>query len=128
MKSNLPKVLHPIAGKPMLAHVIDAVGKLDCETIALVVGYDADKVRAALSKLQITSAIQYVEQRDQLGTGHAVLQTQDSLKGKADTILVIHSDHPLSRTETLKNLIEQHSQSHSTVTMLTAHSDDSMGF
>lgn len=129
MKSNLPKVLHPIAGKPMVAHVLDAVRKLGCDNIVLVVGHNSEQVRASLSNVQVPlSNLQFVEQRDQLGTGHAVLQARDLLQGNADSILVLHSDHPLIRAATLKNLIACHRESQATITMLTAHSDDSMGF
>ncbi len=137
MKSNLPKVLHPIAGKAMVLHVLDAVRALGFEKIALVIGYPAEQIRTTISNLQPPihalsgvegSNLQFVEQRDQLGTGHAVLQACDLLRGNADAVLVLHSDHPLIRTATLKNLIERHTESHATITMLTAHSDDSMGF
>jgi len=127
MKSNLPKVLHSIAGKPMLAHVLDAVSALAPAPakIALVVGHGATQVREAITNYPLLS---FVEQREQLGTGHAVLQARDELRDNADAILVLHSDHPLILTETLSNLIARHEQSRATITMLTAISDDSMGF
>lgn len=129
MKSNLPKVLHPIAGKPMVAHVLDAVSALAPKKIALVIGHNADQVRETLLNFQPpTFNFQFIEQREQLGTGHAVLQTREALRDGADTILVLHSDHPLIHTETLSNLIARHEQSRATITMLTVSSDDSMGF
>ncbi len=137
MKSNLPKVLHPIAGQPMVAHVLDAVSALAPAKIALVVGHGANQVRESLNPLRAASGtlrglsipnLLFVEQREQFGTGHAVLQARDALRDEADTVLVLHSDHPLLRTETLRYLIARHEQSRATITMLTAQSDDSMGF
>src|SRR5574341_271343 len=123
MKSDLPKVLHPIAGKPMVNYVLDAVRALGCEKIVLVIGYGAEQVRAAMGDRATC-----VEQREQLGTGHAVLQARDVLRGKVDTILVAYADMPLLQTTTLKKLVDLHSASHATITMLTANANDSMGF
>jgi bifunctional UDP-N-acetylglucosamine pyrophosphorylase / glucosamine-1-phosphate N-acetyltransferase len=129
MKSNVPKVLHPIAGKAMVWHVVDAVRKTRCEKVALVIGHGADQVRALFSNLQTRiSNLQFVEQRKPLGTGHAVLQARDLLRGSADAILVLHADHPLVLPATLKSLVERHRESNATITMLTVHSEDSMGF
>jgi bifunctional UDP-N-acetylglucosamine pyrophosphorylase/glucosamine-1-phosphate N-acetyltransferase len=129
MKSSLPKVLFPIAGKPMVAHVLDAVCESEIERVVLVIGHSADRLRETLSNVHIKNKnLEFVEQREQLGTGHAVLQARDLLRGNADMILVLHADHPLIRPGTLKNLIDRHRESHSTITMLTVLSDDSMEF
>jgi bifunctional UDP-N-acetylglucosamine pyrophosphorylase/glucosamine-1-phosphate N-acetyltransferase len=123
MKSQLPKVLHPIAGKPMVHWALDAVSETGAEPIVLVVGHHADQVRASVGGRAL-----FVEQTEQRGTGHAVLQARETLRGKADTILVTYGDMPLLTPATLQRLVAQHAASHATLTMLTLISEDSMGF
>ncbi len=123
MKSNLPKVLHPIAGKPMIQYSLDAVRELGGDQVALVVGYGADQVRQAVGN-QVT----FVEQHEPRGTGHAVLQARDALRGKADNVLVLYGDMPLLRSATLKQLVELQAKTRATIAMLTVHSSESMGF
>ncbi|MBI5035033.1 MAG: bifunctional UDP-N-acetylglucosamine diphosphorylase/glucosamine-1-phosphate N-acetyltransferase GlmU [Chloroflexi bacterium] len=129
MKSNLPKVLHPVVGKPMVHYALDAVTDLGAGQIALVIGHGGEQVRAALSNFQLpTPNLQFVEQAEQRGTGHAVLKAREVLQGKADAIVVTYADMPLLQAETLKRLVELHSSSVATLTMLTVVSDDSMAF
>ena len=104
MKSNLPKVLHPIAGKPMLEHVIlsaqqtqKVIGKGD---IHVVIGHGAEKVKSALGHYDL----QWVEQTEQLGTGHAVQQAVPGCKD-ADVVLVLYGDVPLIHASTLQSLL-----------------------
>ena len=104
MKSSLPKVLHPIAGKPMLEHVIlsaqqtqKVIGK---GQIHVVIGHGADKVKAALGHYDLN----WVEQTEQLGTGHAVQQTVPGCKG-ADVVLVLYGDVPLIKPSSLQSLL-----------------------
>ncbi len=123
MKSSLPKVLHPIAGKPMVQYSIDAVRALGCGQTVLVVGHGGEQVRQALGK-QVT----FVEQAEPRGTGHAVLQARETLQGKADTVLVLYADMPLLQSDTLKRLIELQAKSRATIAMLTVYSAESMGF
>ncbi len=123
MKSNVPKVLHPVAGKPMIAYAVDAVRALGSERTVVVIGHGADRVRAAIG-----DTVMYAEQAEQRGTGHAVLQARELLSGRADTVLVTYGDMPLLRTETLKQLAERHAAANPTITMLTVRADDPMGF
>ena len=123
MKSNLPKVLHPITGKPMIRYALDAVCALGADTTVVVVGHGAEQVRAAVGDEAL-----FAEQAEQRGTGHAVLQARDLLRGKADTIFVTYADMPLLRAGTMRRLIELHASSHAAITMLTVVSDDSMNF
>jgi len=123
MKSRLPKVLHPIAGRPMIQYVLDAVAELVDEKPVLVIGYGADLMRQELG-----DAVTYVLQEQQLGTGHAVLQTREELEGRADTILVLYGDMPLLSTATLHSLIDAHETHAVPITMLTCIYDDPMGF
>lgn len=126
MKSSLPKVLHLIAGKPMVALVLEAVSGISPDKIALVIGHGATQVRELLNNS--SPKLSFVVQREQLGTGHAVLQAREALRDGAGTIVVLHADHPLVRAETLRDLVARHGRSNATITMLTAHSDESMGF
>ena len=102
MRSSLPKVLHPIAGKPMLAHVIasaQAIAGQHC--LSIVIGHGGDAVKAYLEKNNIQAKT--VLQAEQKGTGHAVLQAADLLDESQNT-LILYGDVPLIRTATLETL------------------------
>lgn len=106
MHSDLPKVLHPLAGKTMLAHVIGTARRLDPDRIVVVVGHGAERVRAAFAD---QPDLQFVLQSPQQGTGHAVQQAVRLLLGgdsDADTTLVLYGDVPLVQPETLKRLLD----------------------
>ena len=100
MHSNLPKVLHPLAGMPLLAHVIDSARRLSPQTLCLVYGHGGDAVRATLDAPDLAWALQ----EPQLGTGHAVQQALPFLKGDGTT-LILYGDVPLIRSETLERLL-----------------------
>jgi len=100
MRSALPKVLHPIAGKPMLQHVVDACAALGATNIAVVYGHGGDQVRET-----IHGDVQWALQAEQKGTGHAVAQAID-LAGDDDVVLVAYGDVPLIRQETLQALAD----------------------
>jgi bifunctional UDP-N-acetylglucosamine pyrophosphorylase/glucosamine-1-phosphate N-acetyltransferase len=123
MKSKIPKVLHPILGKPMLRHVLDAVKPLDPIETVVIVGHKADDVRATFAD-DVTFAVQ----SPQLGTGHAVQQAQPVLKGKADIVLVIPSDLPLLSTQTFARLAELIQSGSGPVAMLTVERENPLGF
>ena len=101
MRSELPKVLHPLAGKAMLAHVVDTARSLGAQKICVVVGHGGDAVRAAMN----APDIQWAHQSPQLGTGHALLQALPHIDPAAPT-LVLYGDVPLTRASTLHRLIE----------------------
>src|SRR5678816_3672016 len=101
MKSVLPKVLHPIAGRPLLAHVLDAAHALAPRKTIVVHGHGAEKVREAFADARVD----WVLQAEQLGTGHAVQQAMPHVKGDAD-VLILYGDVPLVRPESLKRLVE----------------------
>src|SRR3954469_15300149 len=101
MRSELPKVLHPIAGRPLLAHVLDAARAVDPRKTIVVHGHGADKVRAAFSEARV----EWVLQAEQLGTGHAVQQAMAHASRDAD-ILILYGDVPLVRPDSLKRLVE----------------------
>ncbi len=103
MRSALPKVLQPIAGRPMLAHVIDTARQLQPEAIHVVYGHGGEAVRQAFAD---QPDLRWAEQREQLGTGHAVLQAMPEVPDAA-TVLVLYGDVPLIRGETLRHLLSQ---------------------
>jgi len=123
MKSSLPKVLHPIAGKPMIAHALEAIQKSTTEKPIVVVGHGADEVIKYLG-----DSAQTVLQEPQLGTGHAVMQAEALLKGKTDLVVVCYADMPLLRGETLQKLVETQKNNKGPISMLTVIADDPRGF
>lgn len=125
MKSALPKVLHHLAGKPLIEHVLRTVDQLDVASKVLVVGHGADEVRKALEG---RPDLQFVVQSPQLGTGHALLQTEPVLKGKKGTVLLLYADVPLLESGTLSRLVETHRTTRAAATVLTAELDDPYGY
>jgi bifunctional UDP-N-acetylglucosamine pyrophosphorylase/glucosamine-1-phosphate N-acetyltransferase len=103
MKSNLPNVLHPVAGRPMVRYVVDAGRSLEPVRLVVVVRHSAEEVRQALGH-----DLTYVTQPEQLGTGHAVQQAEAVAAGQAGTVLVLHGNIPLSRPETLRQVVARH--------------------
>lgn len=114
MKSSLPKVLHPVAGLPMVSHVAEAVKGAGAGRILLVVGLDREQVQEALGK-----DLEYVEQQSPLGTGHALLQCQSLLGDWTGDLLVLCGDTPLINPETLSGLLAHHRDSGAHVTVLS---------
>ncbi|HBK45877.1 MAG TPA: bifunctional N-acetylglucosamine-1-phosphate uridyltransferase/glucosamine-1-phosphate acetyltransferase, partial [Xanthomonadaceae bacterium] len=102
MKSALPKVLQPVAGRPMLAHVIETARQLQPAAIHIVYGHGGDEVRTALGD---QPDLLWAEQRERLGTGHAVQQALPEVPDAA-TVLVLYGDVPLIRAETLQRLLK----------------------
>ena len=120
MRSSLPKVLHPIAGKPMLAHVIDAARALQPNSIQVVIGHGAKQVTQQLAADDVT----FVMQTEQLGTGHAVAQAIPNLN--ADTLLVLYGDVPLIQSSTLSSLLQGVTEN--TMGLLTVNLSDPAGY
>ncbi|MDP2135819.1 MAG: bifunctional UDP-N-acetylglucosamine diphosphorylase/glucosamine-1-phosphate N-acetyltransferase GlmU [Sulfuritalea sp.] len=121
MRSDLPKVLHPLAGKALLGHVIDTARELGAERICVVYGHGGEQVRKALDAPDLT----WARQEPQLGTGHAVLQAMPATVASVPT-LVLYGDVPLTRFATLKRLVE--AAGHGALALLTAHLDDPQGY
>ncbi len=124
MKSALPKVLHPVAGKAMLAHVVRTAGALEASPIIPVVGHGAEQVRVAMAGL----GLRFVLQSEQLGTGHALLCAEDALHGFSGDLLLLCGDVPLLQEKTLRALMEHHFQQAACVTILTAEMSDPTGY
>jgi len=123
MKSDLPKVLHPLAGKPMLWHVLQAMKQVSTEKPIIVVGHGAKQVQEFVREDGIC-----VIQEPQLGTGHAAMQAEPILKGKTDYVIVTYADMPLLRGETFQQLVETQKKNNGPVSMLTVITDDPRGF
>ena len=130
MKSSVPKVLHPLCGRPMLLHVIGALVQLSVERIVVVVGHGADKVIKTLQG-ETDVPLEFVEQRVQRGTGDAMSVAltafPDELDGD-DDLVVVPGDTPLLRAETVAALARQHEESGAAATILTAHLPDATGY
>lgn len=115
MKSELPKVLHKVCGRPMLDYVIEALNNAGIENIVIVVGHRGDMVA---ENLPVT--VSTVNQHPQLGTAHALLQTKEKLEGFNGSVLVVGGDTPLITPSSLKNLLEYHENIKAKATVLTA--------
>ncbi|KXI29652.1 bifunctional UDP-N-acetylglucosamine diphosphorylase/glucosamine-1-phosphate N-acetyltransferase GlmU [Paraglaciecola hydrolytica] len=120
MKSNLPKVLHPIGGKPMVQHIIDTVRQIGAENINLIYGHGGDQLQQALAHNQMNWCLQ----AEQLGTGHAVQQAIPHLNDKQD-VLILVGDAPLIKASTLEQLLAV--KQHADLALLTVQLDDPTG-
>ena len=123
MKSSLPKVLHKAGGKAMLAHVLDAAKEAGAGRSIVVVGFGGAAVEEALA-----GEAEFVTQAEQLGTGHAVLQTEPLLRGEKGTVLVLCGDTPLLTGTLLKKFVEEHAAAGAKATVLTAVMPDATGY
>jgi bifunctional UDP-N-acetylglucosamine pyrophosphorylase/glucosamine-1-phosphate N-acetyltransferase len=123
MKSRRPKVLHRVAGKPMLSYVLAAAAALGVERPLVVVGHGAEQVEE-----EIGSGVEYVLQAEQRGTGHAVLQARERLARLAGDLLVLYGDTPLLRAETLAEFTRFHRAERADAAVLTASLPDPTGY
>src|SRR5512145_1360835 len=123
MKSDLPKVLHPLCGKPMIWHALEALKSATTEKPVVIVGHGAEAVRK-----YVGDAADCVLQEPQLGTGHAAMQAESLLKGKTDIVIVTYADMPLLRGETFQQLVETQRLNPGPLTLLTVIADDPRGF
>jgi len=120
MKSSMPKVLHRLAGKTLLGHVLDTVGTLNPASITVVIGHGSDQVKDT-----ITQSVNWAMQTEQLGTGHAVQQALEGIEDD-DTVLITYGDVPLTRSETFKALLDVTSKNQ--LGLLSLILDDPMGY
>jgi len=125
MKSRRPKVLHDLAGRSLIEHVLATVAQLDVAETVIVIGHGADDVRAALSG---HAHLKFAVQSPQLGTGHALLQAESALAGRGGTVLLIYADVPLLEASTLSRLLEAHRAARAAATVLTAELPDPYGY
>jgi bifunctional UDP-N-acetylglucosamine pyrophosphorylase/glucosamine-1-phosphate N-acetyltransferase len=125
MKSGLVKVLHPLAGRPMIEWPVEAAREAGASRVVLVVGHQAETVQEYFAG---QNEVAFAVQAEQLGTGHAVACAQDLLKGLGGRILILCGDVPLIRPETLKGMLAQHDARQATVTVLTTHLANPYGY
>lgn len=125
MKSSLPKVLHTLGGRSLVERVLLSLSDLECSRRFIIVGYGGDQVKSLLGNLP---DLEFVEQTEQLGTGHAVQQVIPYLDGFQGDLLVINGDLPLLRPQTLKQLLQSHQDNGNAATVLTAHLPDPTGY
>jgi bifunctional UDP-N-acetylglucosamine pyrophosphorylase / glucosamine-1-phosphate N-acetyltransferase len=124
LKSGRAKVLHEIGGKSLLAHVIDAAAKVVAPgDIYAVIGHQADRVRAALAK----TGIQFVEQKEQRGTGHAIQTARDAIAGYED-VVVLSGDAPLVQSETIAKLLEFHQAQQAAMTLVSTEPEQPVNY
>ncbi|RYG60426.1 MAG: UDP-N-acetylglucosamine diphosphorylase/glucosamine-1-phosphate N-acetyltransferase [Alphaproteobacteria bacterium] len=126
MKSAMPKVLHPMAGMPMLGHVLHAAKSLNPAKTVVITGYGADDVEAYATKN--FEGVTFARQTEQLGTAHAIMQAEDALKGFTGTAVILYADIMLgTRSDVLPTLMEQHSANSTGLTLLTANVSNPTG-
>jgi bifunctional UDP-N-acetylglucosamine pyrophosphorylase / glucosamine-1-phosphate N-acetyltransferase len=124
MKSALPKVLHPVAGRPLLDWVLHAAAPLQPSSITVIVGYQGDTLRRAYQR----PGISFVVQEPQLGTAHAVMQAEPVLGTRTGTVLLLSGDVPLITSATLARLLERHREAAAAETVLTAIAERPSGY
>jgi bifunctional UDP-N-acetylglucosamine pyrophosphorylase/glucosamine-1-phosphate N-acetyltransferase len=117
MRTDLPKVLHPVCNQPMLAYVLDACRAVNCTKLIVVIGYGAEQIRQAFAD---QNDIVWVEQDQQLGTGHAIQVCTPALEGLEGELLVLAGDGPLVQAHTLAELLEIHRRRHAACTLATS--------
>ncbi len=125
MKSRIVKVLHPLAGRPMIAWVLGGVRGVGADRVVCVVGHQRERVRDALSAVP---GLEFVVQAEQLGTGHALQCAAPALAGFEGDVLVCCGDTPLLREATLRAVVESHQGHGAPATLLAAELDDPTGY
>lgn len=125
MKSELPKVLVPVAGRPMIRYVIDALRSAGVERIVVVVGYRADLVRAELAGLP---GVEFADQTEQLGTGHAVMMCRQQLAAHDGPVVVVAGDSPMLQADSVAALIAESTARQAACLLGTVRRDDPTGY
>jgi bifunctional UDP-N-acetylglucosamine pyrophosphorylase/glucosamine-1-phosphate N-acetyltransferase len=132
MRSQRPKPLHHLCGRPMVLHVIDAISQLDVDRVVVVVGHEAEWVIKSLTDRSPEGLeIEFVEQPEQLGTGDAAvvgLAAFDAAEGEDDDVLIVPGDAPLLRTELLSSVVDAHVGGDHALTVLTTTLTDPTGY
>src|SRR6185503_10966222 len=125
MKSARSKVLHHVAGQPMIEHVLAAAAALSPRTTTVVVGHQAESLKTALGG---QPGLTFVVQEPQLGTAHALLTTESALRGQTGTLVLLSGDVPLLSANTLKTLLDTHTTAQASASVITAVVDDPHGY
>lgn len=125
MKSNLPKVLHTLGGRSLVQRVLDSCHLIAPSRKLIIIGYEGEQVKQSFED---TSSLEFVEQKEQLGTGHAIQQLLPHLQGFNGDLFVLNGDAPLLRPETLEKLLHIHQKNHNAATLLTANLPNPKGY
>lgn len=128
MKSDLPKVLHQLGGRTLVQRVLESCVQLQPSRRLVIVGYGADLVRQSLQHTEEQPTLEFVEQTEQLGTGHAIQQLLPHLNDFTGDLLVLNGDVPLLRPDTLEQLIKIHQENGNGATILAAHFPNPKGY
>jgi bifunctional UDP-N-acetylglucosamine pyrophosphorylase/glucosamine-1-phosphate N-acetyltransferase len=124
MKSNVPKVLHPLGGKPLFLHALTTAQRLKPSRVAIVIGHGADAVRQAYTE----NDVNWIIQNEQLGTGHAVLCAKDEFRGFSGDLLILSGDVPLIKEQTLRAMVDTQRERRAALTLMTAVLDAPTGY
>lgn len=124
MKSELPKVLAPIHGRPMIRYVIDALNAAGIARVVVVVGYRGDLVQQELADVP---GVVFAEQKEQLGTGHAVMMCRATLANHQGPVVVVAGDSPLLQSSSVAALLQAYEQDRCGCVLGTVHADDPSG-
>lgn len=124
MKSELPKVLVEVCGRPMIEYVLDALDYTGVDRVLVVVGYRSDLVRQRLAG---RPKVEFVEQTEQLGTGHAVMVCREALAGHEGAVLIVTGDSPLAQPDSLGRLLEEFDRERPACLLGTAHKENPLG-
>jgi bifunctional UDP-N-acetylglucosamine pyrophosphorylase/glucosamine-1-phosphate N-acetyltransferase len=127
IKSSVPKVLHPVCGRPVLWHVLTAVERVRPEPVVVVVGHGREAVEDAVRSWSLKSPVRFVDQGEPLGTGHAVMAAERAV-GKATDVLVVPGDNPLITGEMLRALLQLHRRRTPAATVQTTTLPDASGY
>ena len=129
MKSDLPKVLVEVCGRPMVEYVLEALTAGGVTRKVVVVGHQAERVRETLGGAGFLEdgTVQFAEQREQLGTGHAVMMCREQLEGHDGAVLVVAGDSPLMQRDSIRALLEEFEQSRPACILGTGYRDDPTG-
>ncbi|MBE6050085.1 MAG: bifunctional UDP-N-acetylglucosamine diphosphorylase/glucosamine-1-phosphate N-acetyltransferase GlmU [Clostridium sp.] len=124
IKSDIPKVLHKVCGKEMVNHVIDNMREANIQDVNVIIGKGAELVKAGTESRNVS----YSLQEEQLGTGHAVKCAKEFLEGKDGVVVIFAGDAPLTKVETINNLLSEHIDKKNSATLLSAFVDDPTGY
>jgi bifunctional UDP-N-acetylglucosamine pyrophosphorylase/glucosamine-1-phosphate N-acetyltransferase len=125
MKSARPKVLHRVAGQPLIEHVLATAASLDAATTTVVIGHQSEALTEALAGYR---GLTFVVQEPQLGTGHALMTSEAALAGRSGTLILLSGDVPLLTAATLKTLVDHHRTTRAAATVVTAIVDAPQGY
>jgi bifunctional UDP-N-acetylglucosamine pyrophosphorylase/glucosamine-1-phosphate N-acetyltransferase len=125
MKSKLPKVLHPLGSKSLVERAIDSCDLVQPNRQLIIIGYEGQQIENALNHLQ---GLEFVQQREQLGTGHAIVQLIPHLRDFTGDLIVLNGDVPLLRPETVQKLVKTHQENNNAATLLTANLPNPKGY